>query len=189
MGSRRIEFVIAENPPKRLDKAVSRDVPEEAALSRTRLARLIEGESLLNDAAAIALFTLFAALLLPRAAEPVWGSLLAMFAGQLGLGAVAGFAIARVLVALMDILRGQRLAQVSMSIALPYITYIVADQVLGVSGVVAVVAAGMTVFAYTADVPTDRLRAAGAHHLFERMHDLPALLGLNTSTPITAPVA
>ena len=110
-----------------------------------RLARLIEGESLLNDAAAIALFTLFAALLLPRAAEPVWGSLLAMFAGQLGLGAVAGFAIARVLVALMDILRGQRLAQVSMSIALPYITYIVADQVLGVSGVVAVVAAGMTV--------------------------------------------
>lgn len=57
------------------------------------------------------------------------------------------------------------------------------------AGVMAGVAAGMTVFAYTADVPTDRLRAAGAHHLFERMHDLPALLGLNTSTPITAPVA
>ena len=49
MGSRRIEFVIAENPPKRLDKAVSRDVPEEAALSRTRLARLIEAGSLLVD--------------------------------------------------------------------------------------------------------------------------------------------
>ncbi|ATG38940.1 RluA family pseudouridine synthase [Phaeobacter piscinae] len=42
MARRRIEFVIAENPPKRLDKAVSRDVPEEATLSRTRLARLIE---------------------------------------------------------------------------------------------------------------------------------------------------
>ncbi|TNJ41778.1 RluA family pseudouridine synthase [Phaeobacter sp. B1627] len=41
MASRRIEFVIAENPPKRLDKAIARDVPEEATLSRTRLARLI----------------------------------------------------------------------------------------------------------------------------------------------------
>ncbi len=41
MGSRQITFVIAEHPPKRLDKAVSRDVPEEATLSRTRLAKLI----------------------------------------------------------------------------------------------------------------------------------------------------
>ncbi|APG46298.1 RluA family pseudouridine synthase [Phaeobacter porticola] len=46
MARRRIEFVIAENPPKRLDKAVSRDVPEEATLSRTRLARLIEAGQL-----------------------------------------------------------------------------------------------------------------------------------------------
>ena len=44
------------------------------------------------------------------------------------------------------------------------------------------VAAGMTVFAYTADVPAHRLRAAGAHHLFERMADLPALLGLESVT-------
>ncbi|WP_293575458.1 RluA family pseudouridine synthase [Phaeobacter sp.] len=49
MASRRIEFVIAENPPKRLDKAVSRDVPEEATLSRTRLARLIEAGQLSVD--------------------------------------------------------------------------------------------------------------------------------------------
>lgn len=32
---------IAENPPDRLDKALARDVPEAAALSRSRLARLI----------------------------------------------------------------------------------------------------------------------------------------------------
>ncbi|WP_435231390.1 RluA family pseudouridine synthase [Pseudopelagicola sp. nBUS_20] len=37
-----VTIVIAENPPGRLDKALSRDVPAEAALSRTRLARLIE---------------------------------------------------------------------------------------------------------------------------------------------------
>ncbi|WP_264212924.1 RluA family pseudouridine synthase [Leisingera thetidis] len=53
MGSRRIEFVIAENPPKRLDKAVSRDVPEEASLSRTRLARLIEEGALTVDGAVV----------------------------------------------------------------------------------------------------------------------------------------
>ncbi|MDE4176462.1 RluA family pseudouridine synthase [Phaeobacter sp. PT47_59] len=49
MERRRIEFVIAENPPKRLDKAVSRDVPEEATLSRTRLARLIDEGALTVD--------------------------------------------------------------------------------------------------------------------------------------------
>ncbi|WP_164661065.1 RluA family pseudouridine synthase [Tropicibacter sp. Alg240-R139] len=42
MGTRQIEFVIADAPPPRLDKALSRDVPAEATLSRTRLARLIE---------------------------------------------------------------------------------------------------------------------------------------------------
>lgn len=36
-----VRVVIAENPPKRLDKAIARDVPEEANLSRSRLARLI----------------------------------------------------------------------------------------------------------------------------------------------------
>ncbi len=36
-----IEVVIGANPPDRLDKALARDVPEAAALSRSRLARLI----------------------------------------------------------------------------------------------------------------------------------------------------
>lgn len=42
MGSTTLEFHIGENPPARLDKALARDVPEEASLSRTRLARLLE---------------------------------------------------------------------------------------------------------------------------------------------------
>ncbi|WP_371228882.1 RluA family pseudouridine synthase [Roseovarius sp. 2305UL8-3] len=36
-----LSFRIGVNPPPRLDKALSRDVPEQASLSRTRLARLI----------------------------------------------------------------------------------------------------------------------------------------------------
>ncbi|MGR3467547.1 MAG: RluA family pseudouridine synthase [Shimia sp.] len=37
-----ITFVIGAEPPRRLDKALARDVPPEAALSRSRLARLLE---------------------------------------------------------------------------------------------------------------------------------------------------
>lgn len=44
MSSTIIEFLIGDNPPARLDKALSRDVPEQASLSRTRIARLLESE-------------------------------------------------------------------------------------------------------------------------------------------------
>ncbi len=49
MGTRQIEFHIAADPPSRLDKALSRDVPAEESLSRTRLARLIEDGAVLID--------------------------------------------------------------------------------------------------------------------------------------------
>ncbi len=41
MSSKQITFRISADPPTRLDKAIARDVPEEAVLSRTRLARLL----------------------------------------------------------------------------------------------------------------------------------------------------
>ena len=41
MDIRRVTFIIAADPPLRLDKALARDVPEAEALSRTRLGRLI----------------------------------------------------------------------------------------------------------------------------------------------------
>jgi 23S rRNA pseudouridine1911/1915/1917 synthase len=53
MNSRLIAFTIAENPPLRLDKALSRDVPAEAALSRTRLTRLINEGAVTVDGATI----------------------------------------------------------------------------------------------------------------------------------------
>lgn len=49
MGTRQIEFEIAAAPPPRLDKALSRDAPAEASLSRTRLVRLIERGSVSVD--------------------------------------------------------------------------------------------------------------------------------------------
>lgn len=44
------------------------------------------------------------------------------------------------------------------------------------TGVRAGAAAGMTVFGYCALTPRQRLIEAGAHHVFERMRDLPALI-------------
>lgn len=53
MTTARVTFQIAENPPARLDKALARDVPAEASLSRTRLAKLLElGCVLVNGVAA-----------------------------------------------------------------------------------------------------------------------------------------
>ena len=49
MSFRQIEFTIGDAPPSRLDKALARDVPVEAALSRTRLAKLIEAGSIRVD--------------------------------------------------------------------------------------------------------------------------------------------
>ncbi|MGJ8621448.1 MAG: RluA family pseudouridine synthase [Yoonia sp.] len=44
-----IAFQIGPNPPPRLDKALGRDVPEDAALSRSRLAKLIAGGAVSID--------------------------------------------------------------------------------------------------------------------------------------------
>ncbi len=41
MSESTVRFVIQPNPPARLDKALARDVPEDATLSRSRLGRLI----------------------------------------------------------------------------------------------------------------------------------------------------
>ncbi|MEM8958832.1 MAG: RNA pseudouridine synthase, partial [Pseudomonadota bacterium] len=50
-----VRITIADDPPRRLDKALARDVPDAAGLSRTRIARLIaegqvtRGEEILQD--------------------------------------------------------------------------------------------------------------------------------------------
>lgn len=107
-----------------------------------RLGRLVEGESLLNDAAAIALFSVFlAALIVGEPLSVVDGALRFLWA-LLG-GATVGFAGARITAALIGALPDYRAAKVSLSFALPYIVYIVSELALGVSGVIGVVAAGI----------------------------------------------
>ncbi|WP_424934265.1 cation:proton antiporter [Amaricoccus macauensis] len=109
-----------------------------------RLARIIEGESLLNDAAAIALFGLFMGFVMFGVPDPSLGDALAQFPRLILGGALAGWFAARIAVRLMAMINGHELAQISISVALPYLAYIGAEQSVGASGVIAVVAAGLT---------------------------------------------
>ncbi len=107
-----------------------------------RLTTLLEGESLFNDAAAIALFGLLAGLLSGRQSTSLAGTALifiAEFAGGLGFG----FIIARLGVAILRGLRGYLRSEMTLTVALAYLTFIAAEHYLHVSGVVAVVTAAL----------------------------------------------
>ncbi len=109
-----------------------------------RLARIIEGESLLNDAAAIALFGLFMGFVMLGVPDPNLSDALARFPLLILGGAVIGWIAARVAVWIMALFSRHELAQISISVALPYLAYIGAEQSIGASGVIAVVASGLT---------------------------------------------
>ncbi|MFC4671760.1 cation:proton antiporter [Seohaeicola nanhaiensis] len=109
-----------------------------------RLARIIEGESLLNDAAAIALFGFFMGFVMFGLPDPTLNDAFSRFPLLIVGGAVTGWVTARLALWAMGLFWQYELAQLSVSVALPYLTYIFAEQSIGASGVVAVVAAGLT---------------------------------------------
>lgn len=110
----------------------------------SRLSRIIEGESLLNDAAAIALFGLFIGFVMAGVPDPELGAALAQFPVLIFGGALVGWVMAHLTAWLMVRFHRHELAQISISVALPYLAYIAAEQLIGASGVIAVVAAGLT---------------------------------------------
>ena len=110
-----------------------------------RLARIVEGESLLNDAAAIALFGVFLTAVAARETEPDLGAAMLRLPWLILSGAAVGWLGGRLAVQAMGWMNPWPLALVSISFATPFATFLLADKVVGASGVVAVVAAGMTV--------------------------------------------
>ncbi len=108
-----------------------------------RLSRIIEGESLLNDAAAIALFGLFMGFVMLGVPDPTIGGAAAQFPRLILGGVLVGWVMAGITVRIMAALARYELAQISISVALPYLAYVVAEQGAGASGVVATVAAGL----------------------------------------------
>ncbi len=121
--------------------AVFRDVGAAA-----RLTRLVEGEALLNDAAAIVMFTVLLGMIVSgRQPDFVGGAtqfLLSFFGG-----AALGFLAGRALLQLIPWTRDDRLAEATLTVALPYLVFIAAEHAFHVSGVVAVLCAGLTVSA------------------------------------------
>ncbi|MEP3435745.1 MAG: cation:proton antiporter [Hoeflea sp.] len=109
-----------------------------------RLARIIEGESLLNDAAAIALFGLFMGFVMLGGQDPTLSDALARFPMLILGGVIVGWLAARSGVWVMAAFARYELAQISISVALPYLAYIIAEQSVGASGVIAVVVTGLT---------------------------------------------
>ena len=109
-----------------------------------RLARIIEGESLLNDAAAIALFGLFLSYVIAGLPAPNVGQAIGDFPILFAGGMLAGWSIARIAIWVMSMFGRFELAQTSISVAVPYLAYVVSEHVLGASGVIGVVVAGLT---------------------------------------------
>jgi CPA1 family monovalent cation:H+ antiporter len=109
-----------------------------------RLSSLVEGESLFNDAAAVVLFGAILSAIGSDAGGPklfahgavsfVWVSL-----GGLGVGAVA----AGLYAALVRVAEDDPLIEIALSMVLAYTTFAVAHHYLGVSGILAVAAAGL----------------------------------------------
>lgn len=110
----------------------------------SRLTRLVEGESLLNDATAIVLYTALL-LMLVTGAQPSLRDATSMFFFSLVGGAVVGFVGAWLAMAVLPYMRGSQAAELTMLIAVPYLIFILSHRLFDVSGVVAVVVAGLTV--------------------------------------------
>ena len=135
-----VAAIIATTDPSAVS-AVFREVG-----ARRRLALLVEGESLLNDAAAIALFTTL--LRFVTAARPLdelgvaRGIVIGLGVSFVG-GALVGAILGRVAAIVVSRIDQGGPAEVTLSVALAYLSYALAETYLHVSGVVAVVVAGL----------------------------------------------
>jgi CPA1 family monovalent cation:H+ antiporter len=111
-----------------------------------RLTWLVEGEALLNDAAAIALFILLLGFIqVGRQPSAISGlsEFIVLFAG----GGAFGFVAGRLLLWTTRHVAGDRLAEATLTLAFAYLSFVAAERLFHVSGVVAVLTAGVTLSA------------------------------------------
>ncbi|NYT62931.1 cation:proton antiporter [Alcaligenaceae bacterium] len=109
-----------------------------------RLTTLVEGESLFNDAASIALYSVLLTMLY-GGGEPSIGRVFYSFLVSFMGGGLVGFLMGRLASGLFIWLRGWPTAEITLTIALAYLTFYISEHYLGVSGVVATVIAGLVV--------------------------------------------
>lgn len=111
-----------------------------------RLSWLVEGEALLNDAAAIALFILLLGFI-EAGRQPSVIAGLSEFALLFAGGGVFGYLTGRLLLWSIRYAAGDRLAQATLTMAFAYFSFVAAERLFHVSGVVAVLTAGLTLSA------------------------------------------
>ena len=107
-----------------------------------RLAILVEGESLFNDATAIVVFTIISAMLLGQSDPTLLsgiGSFVKVFFG----GIVIGYLTARLICFVLAHIGDSNLPKITLTISLAYLSFIIAEHSLHVSGVMAVVTAAL----------------------------------------------
>lgn len=109
-----------------------------------RLTTLVEGESLFNDAASIALYSVLLAVLV-GSGELRAGGVLKDFVIHFVGGGVAGYVMGRVACFLFAWLRGFPAAEITLTLTLAYLSFFISEHYLGVSGVVATVIAGLVI--------------------------------------------
>ena len=107
-----------------------------------RLLVIVEGESLFNDAAAIVLFGLCLAALTAGVDISFVGGLWKFIYGFM-VGGIVGFLLGWGFGFLFQMLRGNVLSEITLTVALAYLAFITGELILGASGVVAVVIAGL----------------------------------------------
>ncbi|MEM9532278.1 MAG: cation:proton antiporter [Pseudomonadota bacterium] len=107
-----------------------------------RLAILVEGESLFNDATAIVVFTILSAMVLGQSDAGLVsgvGAFLKVFFG----GIAVGYLLARIATWLLDQLGDATLPRITLTLSLAYLSFLLAEHYLHVSGVMAVVTAAL----------------------------------------------
>src|SRR5215469_7070981 len=121
--------------------AIFRDIGAPA-----RLTRFVEGEALLNDAAAIALFTVLLGIVVSGREPDIGAGLREFFFSFIG-GGLLGLLAGRLSLSIIHWLYDDRLAEATLTVALAYGVFVVAERLFHVSGIVAVLGTGLTVSA------------------------------------------
>jgi CPA1 family monovalent cation:H+ antiporter len=130
----------------------------------SRLLTIVEGESLLNDGVAIVLFTILLSATLGGEVSILGGVLefFSIFVGGaligVGVGLVAAFALPWL----------DRLSAAALTVAVAYGGFVLADEVLGFSGVMATVASGLVLSAFAPSRASEPVREVW-HELWEAL--------------------
>lgn len=109
-----------------------------------RLAVLVEGESLFNDATAIVLFNILAAMILTGAGASVPAgvqSFLTVFVGGILVGLIMSWIYVKIIARVLNM----AVVEVTLTISLAYLSFLVAEHYLHVSGVMATVVSALVI--------------------------------------------